>query len=82
MLFAIPRFVKLDLVVDVEVSWRTTENAAPVLARNDAEIKMQNEASRLYVMVTNKSIDKDSILFLYKVQAERRVLEVQNVNSL
>ena len=64
MLFAILRVVKLDLVVDVEVSWRTTENADPVRARNDAEIRMQSEASRLYVMVTNKAIDNDSIPFL------------------
>jgi hypothetical protein len=59
MLFAIPRVVKLDLVVEHEMSWWTTENA-PVRARNDAEIRMQNEASRLYVMVTNKSINNVS----------------------
>jgi hypothetical protein len=45
---------------------------------------MQNEASSLCVMVT-KSIDNDSIIFFYKVQAKRTagaVLQVQNVRSL
>jgi hypothetical protein len=70
MLLAIPRVVKVDLVV--EVSWWTTENA-PVRARNKAESRVQNEASSVCVMVTNKSIDNDSILFLYKVQAKRMV---------
>ncbi len=71
MLFAILSVFKLavDLVVDVEVAvscW-TTENADPVRARNDAEIRMQNEASSLCVMVIDKSIDNDSIRCLYKV---------------